>query len=63
VYIKIVETEIVARLLKRAVLENRTDDNLDVIRKRVEHYETLTKPLVAHYRAQKKLIKINGMQE
>ena len=63
VYIKIEEQEIVARLLKRAVLENRTDDNLDVIRKRVEHYETLTKPLVAHYRAQKKLIKINGMQK
>jgi adenylate kinase len=43
-------------------LQNRTDDNLEVIRKRVEHYETLTKPLVSHYRMQKKLIKINGMQ-
>jgi adenylate kinase len=62
VYIKIEEHEIIERLLKRALLENRTDDNLDVIRKRVEHYETLTKPLVSHYRAQNKLIKINGMQ-
>jgi adenylate kinase len=62
VYIKIEEAEIVERLLKRALLENRTDDTLEVIRKRVEHYETLTKPLVSHYRSQNKLIKINGMQ-
>lgn len=62
VYIKIDENEIVERLTKRATLLKRSDDNPEVIRQRIEHYEMLTKPLVAHYRAQNKLIKINGMQ-
>ena len=62
VYISINENEIVERLLKRAILLNRADDASEIIRKRIEHYEALTKPLIAHYRAQDKLVKVNGMQ-
>ncbi|MCL2302771.1 MAG: adenylate kinase [Lentimicrobiaceae bacterium] len=62
IYIKIDENEIIERLIKRAELLKRTDDTPEVIRQRIENYENLTKPLVAHYHAQNKLIEINGMQ-
>jgi adenylate kinase len=62
VYIKIDENEIIDRLTKRAILQNRADDTPEVIRQRIEHYEMQTKPLIAHYCAQNKLIEINGMQ-
>jgi adenylate kinase len=62
IYLKIDENEIIERLTKRAVLLKRTDDTPEVIRQRIEHYETLTKPLIAHYHAKNKLVTINGMQ-
>jgi len=62
VYITVDENEVIKRLIKRAELLKRTDDTPDVIRKRIENYETQTKPLVAHYRTQNKLIEVNGMQ-
>jgi len=62
IYIKIEENEIIERLTKRAILLKRTDDTPDVIRQRITHYENLTKPLIAHYRAQNKLIKVDGMR-
>jgi adenylate kinase len=60
--IKVDENEVVERLSKRAVLLNRTDDTPKVIRNRIENYEMLTKPLIAHYQEQNKLVEINGMQ-
>lgn len=62
IYIKVEEDEVVERLAKRAILLKRTDDTPEVIRQRIVNYENQTKPLIAHYRAQNKLIKINGMQ-
>jgi adenylate kinase len=62
IYIKVEEHEVVERLAKRAILLKRTDDTPEVIRQRIVNYENQTKPLIAHYRAQNKLIKINGMQ-
>lgn len=62
IYIKVNENEIVERLSKRAQLMKRTDDTPEVIRQRIVHYENQTKPLIAHYRAQNKLIKIDGMR-
>ena len=62
IYIKIDENEIVERLAKRSVLLKRSDDEPKVIRQRIANYENQTKPLIAHYRAQNKLIKINGIQ-
>ena len=50
----------VARLLKRAAEENRSDDTPEVIRTRLEHYHRETKPLVEYYRAQGRLIPIPG---
>jgi len=62
IYIKVGENEIVDRLAKRAILLKRTDDTPEIIRQRFINYETQTKPLIAHYCAQNKLIKVNGMQ-
>jgi adenylate kinase len=41
--------ELVSRLLARAADQGRADDTEDVIRHRLEVYETETSPLVAHY--------------
>ena len=41
--------ELVARLLKRAEEEGRSDDNEETIRRRLEVYEAETAPLVEHY--------------
>jgi len=62
IYIEVDEKEIVDRLSIRAVLLNRADDTPEVIRQRIVNYENQTKPLIAYYSAQNKLIKINGMQ-
>jgi len=45
------EDEIVKRLLLRAEIEGRSDDNAETIRKRLAVYHTQTEPLVAHYSA------------
>jgi adenylate kinase len=44
------EAELVARLLKRAEVEGRSDDNEETIRKRMRVYRDRTEPLVAYYR-------------
>jgi adenylate kinase len=41
--------ELVSRLFARAADQGRADDTEDVIRHRLEVYETETSPLVAHY--------------
>ncbi len=44
--------KMIERLQRRALRENRLDDaNLDVIRKRLEIYESETKPVLDHYGA------------
>ena len=42
---------LLARLLKRAVEENRTDDTPEAIERRLRIYEEQTAPLVEYYRA------------
>jgi len=53
--------ELTQRLLKRAQLEGRTDDNEETIRKRLEEYTTKTLPLADYYKAQGKLFTIDGL--
>ncbi|MEN8235288.1 MAG: adenylate kinase [Actinomycetota bacterium] len=49
VYIDVDEEEIVTRLLKRAAVEERCDDNEETIRHRLEVFHAETEPLVAYY--------------
>jgi adenylate kinase len=49
VYLDVDEDEIIARLLKRAQIEGRADDNEETIRHRLEVFHGETEPLIAYY--------------
>lgn len=52
--------DVVGRLLKRAEIENRSDDTEPVIRRRLQVYKEQTEPLVRYYREAGLLINIDG---
>ncbi len=54
--------ELVARLLKRAKIEGRADDNDATIRTRMDIYEAQTKPLMDYYQEKGLLVLVNGQQ-
>jgi adenylate kinase len=53
--------EVVARLVKRAAEQGRSDDTEDVIRRRLEVYFEQTAPLTAMYEAQGRLVRVDGL--
>jgi adenylate kinase len=55
--------EVVARLLKRAVIDGRSDDNEDTIRVRLQVYAEQTEPLLDVYRSRGLLVEVNGLGE
>lgn len=55
--------ELVQRLLKRAEIEGRADDNEDAIRTRQATYAEQTEPLLAVYRERGLLVEVDGMGE
>ena len=55
--------ELVGRLLRRAEIEGRSDDNEETIRNRMQVYERETAPLVAHYQAQGVVRRVPGSGE
>ena len=55
------EPALVARLLKRAQLEGRSDDNESTIRNRMRVYREQTEPLIAFYRRRRLLREVDGM--
>lgn len=61
VAIEVGEGEIVARLLKRAADQNRSDDTEDVVRRRLEVYREQTAPLLAIYRQRGLLKTVDGI--
>jgi adenylate kinase len=52
---------VVARLLKRAEIEGRADDNEETIRERMRVYDAETAPLLEFYRSRDRLIEVDGM--
>jgi adenylate kinase len=52
---------VVARLLKRAELEGRADDNEETIRERMRVYDSQTAPLLDYYTRCGLLIEVDGM--
>ena len=54
------EAELVKRLLKRAEIEGRVDDNEATIRHRMEVYQEQTEPLLEHYRGRSILTEIDA---
>ncbi|HVN67496.1 MAG TPA: adenylate kinase [Candidatus Sulfotelmatobacter sp.] len=60
IYFSVSEEEVVKRLLLRAKIEGRADDNDAAIRTRFEVYEKTTRPLIDHYKAAGKLAAIDA---
>lgn len=52
---------IVERLLKRAEIEGRADDNEQTIRERMREYDSKTAPLLDFYASRDKLVEVSGM--
>jgi adenylate kinase len=57
----VADEEVIGRLLKRAEIEGRKDDNKETINNRLKVYKQQTAPLLDYYKNQGKLIKINGV--
>ena len=55
--------EVVARLLRRADIEGRSDDNEETIRVRLQVYTEQTEPLLDLYRSRGLLVEVNGLGE
>ena len=53
--------EVVARLLKRAEIDGRPDDNEETIRVRLQVYAEQTEPLLGVYRSRGLLVKVDGL--
>lgn len=53
--------EVVARLLKRAEIEGRADDNEETIRTRLRVYDEETAPLLATYAERGLLVEVDGL--
>ena len=52
----------VERLLQRGAVEHRADDEPEAIRNRLRLYHELTEPVVERYRAEGRLVAVNGEQ-
>ena len=55
------EPAVIARLLRRAEIEGRSDDSEETIRRRLRVYREQTEPLVAYYRDRDVLAEVDGM--
>jgi adenylate kinase len=53
--------EVVARLLKRAEIDGRADDNEETIRVRLQVYAEQTEPLLEVYRSRGLLVEVDGL--
>ncbi len=59
--LRVDDQALVARIGKRFADEGRPDDNPDSFKVRLAAYNAQTAPLLPHYRAQGKLIEVDGM--
>lgn len=53
--------ELIRRMLERAKVSGRSDDNEETIKHRLVEYENKTLPVAAYYEKQGKEVKINGL--
>jgi adenylate kinase len=59
--LRVDDDALVARIVKRFADEGRSDDNADAFKVRLAAYNAQTAPLLPHYRAQGKLVEVDGM--
>ncbi|MBR1517830.1 MAG: adenylate kinase [Bacteroidales bacterium] len=53
--------ELIRRMLERAKISGRSDDNEETIKNRLKEYENKTLPVASYYEKQGKHIKVNGV--
>ena len=58
--IKLSEKEVMNRLLRRAEIEGRADDNPEAIQKRIQNFFTYTAPLLQSWKKRNKLQSVDG---
>ena len=61
VALRVEEEQLVERLLRRAEIEGRSDDNEHAIRERMREYQEKTKPLIEYYRGRGVLREVDGL--
>jgi len=61
-FLQVSDDEVVRRLLARALIEHRTDDTEEVIRRRLALYHDVTHPIVDWYRERGILVSVNAMR-
>ncbi len=59
--LEVPEKELIGRLLLRAKVSGRADDNLEVIKTRLKEYENKTKPVADFYAKKHKYYPLNGV--
>lgn len=59
--LEVPDEELLQRLLKRAEIEGRSDDNETTIKSRLETYNKKTLPLLDYYAAKGNLSRVNGV--
>ncbi|HNV94923.1 MAG TPA: adenylate kinase [Bacteroidales bacterium] len=62
VVLEVDKEELIKRLLNRASIEGRKDDELHIIENRIKVYQNQTAPVLDYYLKQGKAFKVNGMQ-
>lgn len=58
--LQVAENKLVERLLRRASIENRTDDSIQTIVERLRIFRTQTSPLLDYYHRQGVLVTVDG---
>ncbi len=59
--LEVPDDELINRMLERGKTSGRVDDNLDVIKVRLQEYETKTKPVINFYKEKQIYYPINGV--
>jgi adenylate kinase len=61
IFLDVPEEELRRRMLERAQISGRSDDNIDTINRRLEEYREKTLPVMAFYAERGKVHHINGL--
>ena len=58
--LEVPETQLIERLINRGATSGRSDDNEEIVTKRIKEYHAKTSPVAGYYQHQGKLVKVNG---
>ncbi len=58
--LEVEEQQLIKRLINRGASSGRSDDNEEVVTKRIKEYHAKTKPVAGYYEHQGKLVTVNG---